>query len=881
MSDGRPGNATSIQIRNMGTPLFVIDGVQKDEGQFNNLDFNDIESISVLKDASASIYGVRAANGVVVVTTKKGKKDTRNSVNVNGYYGWQSMFKFPKPADISTYVKSYIQSDAITGNPSPRFNMDDLEKWKEGTERGYRPFDWYDYVLKTSPQSYIGVNTTGGSDKMTYYIAISHLSQDAAIRNYGGFYRTNVQFNLDANISESLKMGGSVNGRIEKRRHPGVPGGDDTWQALFAVYRNLPTARPFANDNPKYPTKTSSLNETNFGMLNYDLSGNFQETWKVVQLNYNVDYNFSNGLKAKGVFGYYLANKWMDNHEYTFKLYDYDEETDTYPVIFSMDNPWRERDVRHVEELMTQFQLNYDKMFGIHGINAMIAAETYKRDTPGFWIHSRPESNALGLIDYQSMDTFNDDGNNTQARVGFAGRLNYNYANKYLFDFSARYDGSWKFPPNDRWGFFPSASAGWRISEEAFWNNSFLGNTVSDFKIRASFGLLGDDNVSGYNAFDYLSGYNYRNGGAVLDGQYNIGTQPRGLPVTSLSWIEAKILDIGVDFGLFDNKLTGSLDYFRRQRDGLPAARYDVLIPAEAGFSLPNENLNSDVTKGFDGSMKWTNRFNELKYSVGGSFSYARFFDWHQYKPRFGNSWNEYRNSIDERYGYINWGYTAVGQFKSWDQIANHTVDNDGQGNKTLRPGDIIYKDENGDGIINWMDERPIGYRQDGTPIFNFGINITFDWKGFDLAMDFTGATGYTYEQNWESKNPFHDGGNNPQFYMENQWRLSDPTDTNSELIPGKYPTLIVGNGGHSNYWNSTFWKYNGRYIKLRNLEIGYTIPKSVAQKAGLYKARIYAMGQNLFSIDNLDGVDPEITNSSAVQYPTNRVVSLGFNLTF
>lgn len=880
-SDGRPGSSTSIQIRNMGTPLYVIDGVQKDEGQFNNIDFNDIESISILKDASAAIYGVRAANGVVVVTTKKGRKGDTNTVNVNAYYGWQDMFKFPKPADIGTYISSYIQSDAITGNPSPRFTQEDLAKWQEGTEKGYRPFDWHDYILRTSPQHYVGVNTSGGSEKINYYLAISNLAQESIIENYGGFYRTNVQFNIDADITDKLKIGGSMNGRIERRKNPGVPGGDDTWQALFAIYRNLPTARPFANDNPNYPTKTSALNETNFAMLNYELSGVYQEEWKVVQLNYNMEYEIAKGLKAKGVFGYYLANKWMDNHEYTYKLYDYDEETDTYPVLFSMDNPWRERDIRKVEEIMTQGQLDYNNSFGQHNISAVAAAETYLRHTPGFWIHSRPESNALRLIDYQSMDTFNDDGKNTQARIGYVGRINYNYAQKYLLDVSARYDGSWKFPPNERWGFFPSVSLGWRPSQEAFWSSVPVFNIFSDFKVRGSYGLLGDDNVGGYSPFDYLTGYTYRNGGAVLDNTYYIGTQPRGLPVTSISWLTAKILDVGIDFGLFDNKLMGSIDYFNRQRDGLPAARYDVLIPAEAGFSLPNENLNSDVHRGMDGYLKYNNRVRDFRYSIGGNFTYARMYDWHQYKPRFGNSWNVYRNSINERFGYINWGYEAVGQFQTWEEIANHPVDNDGQGNRSLRPGDIIYKDVNNDGVINGMDERPIGFRQGSTPIFNFGINLFGEWKNFDLALDFMGASGYTYQQNWESRNPFHDGGNNPQFYMENQWRLSDITDPQSELIPGKYPTLIVGNGGHANYWNSDFWKYNGRYIKLRNIELGYTLPSNWVQKAGMTRARAYVMGQNIFSIDNLDGIDPEISSESGVVYPTNRVISVGVNVTF
>ena len=225
MPDGRPGQATNISIRNMGTPLFVIDGVQKDEGQFNNLDFNDIENISVLKDASAAIYGVRAANGVVVVTTKKGKRGDNNEFNINSYYGWQNMFRFPKPASAATYIESYIQSDAILGIPNPQYTPDDLAKWEQGTEKRLPPpgtgmiTSW-----KRSPQKYISGSMSGGSEKINYYLSAGHLDQKSIIRNYGGFNRTNVQLNLEANVSDRLKIGGNLNGRIEKRRQPGVPG---------------------------------------------------------------------------------------------------------------------------------------------------------------------------------------------------------------------------------------------------------------------------------------------------------------------------------------------------------------------------------------------------------------------------------------------------------------------------------------------------------------------------------------------------------------------------------------------------------------------------------------------------------------------------------
>ncbi len=880
-ADGRPGASTSIQIRNMGTPLYVIDGIQSDEGQFNNIDFNDIEAISVLKDASASIYGVRAANGVVVVTTKKGTRNTKNTVAINSYYGWQSLYDFPRPATAATYIKNYIQSQTVQGAPNYSYTKDDYEKWLRGTEKGYVPFDWYDYIWKSGPQTYINANISGGSDKINYYLSVGNLNQDAIIVNYGGFNRTNVQMNINANISDRFKIGGGMNGRIERRVNPGVPEVDDYWMPRFGTYRNLPTRRPFANDNPLYPTLTSTNPATNFAWLNYELAGKFENTWRVVQLNFDAEYELFDGLKARALASYYLANQRLDNQEYTYKLYGYDESTDTYPVIFENNNPWRERTQGYVEEVTSNIQLSYNKTLGAHSFAAVIGAEAIKRDTPSTWVHSIPTSNALHLIDYETMDTYNDTGNNTQARLGYMGRFNYDYANKYLLEFSGRYDGSWKFPPNHRWGFFPSASAGWRISEEDFWRSSKLSGIFSDLKIRASYGLLGDDNVGGYNAFDYMDGYTYKNGGSVIDGKYTIGTVPRGLPVTTLSWIKANILNTGLDASFFEGKLTGSLDFFRRKRTGLPASRYDILLPSEVGFGLPQENLNSDLHMGYDFAAKWSSKVQDLTYSVGMNATYSRFYDWEQYKPRFSNSWNVYRNSIDKRYGYLNWGLEADGQFQSWEEIATWPIDNDRQGNRTLRPGDVKYKDINGDGVINWMDERPIGYRQDSTPILNFGFNFLFMWRGFDLAFDLTGGALSTWYQEWEQRNPFHDGGNNPQYYMENTWHLADIWDANSELIPGKYPMLLIGNSSHSNYWNSTFWKKNVRYIKLRNLEFGYTIPKSIVNKASISDLRLYVAGQNLFGLTNLIGVDPEIQDTNGLAYPTMRIINVGLTLKF
>jgi TonB-linked SusC/RagA family outer membrane protein len=671
-----------------------------------------------------------------------------------------------------------------------------------------------------------------------------------------------------------------MSGRIEKKVNPGVPG-DNIKAPFLALYRNLPTIRPYANDNPKYPAKTSSYGDSNFAILNYDISGREEETYRVVQLNFNVEYELLKGLKAKGLFSYFYSQKYSDIHEYTYKLYSYDEATDTYPVAFSMDNPFMTRNIYRKEELKGQLQLTYETKINNHEISAVVGAESFKKDNPEFYIHSIPPSNSINLFDYQSIDVFTDNGNRTEARLGYIGRLNYNYLKKYLFEASMRYDGSWKFPPNHRWGFFPSVSAGWRMSEEEFWHNSKFSSIFSDAKIRASYGLLGDDNVSNYNAFDYMDGYNYYKTGSVINGAYYIGAEPRGLPIKNISWIKAKIFDVGIDFGFLNNQFTGSLDYFNRNRTGLPDSRYDVLIPGEVGFDLPKENLNSDLHRGVDGSLVWRKFTGDFKYSIGGNFTYSRFYNWHKYKPRHGNSWDQYRNSTNERFGNISWGYEAIGQFKSWEEIATYPIDNDRQGNKTLRPGDIKYKDVNNDNIINSMDARPIGYAEGALPLLNYGLNFSFQWKNFDLAFDLTGSSFATWTQDRELRIPFTNAGNSPQYTMEDQWHLSDLNNPDSELIPGKYPTMLVGKDSHSNYWGSTFWVHNVNYVKLRNFQFGYTIPLKVLQKTGLKDMRVYVSGQNLFYITNVNGIDPEITSNSGIQYPTTRVVNLGVNIKF
>lgn len=882
MPNGEPGAVTKLNIRNMGTPLYVIDGMVSTEGSFNNLNFNDIESISVLKDASAAIYGLRSGNGVVVVTTKRGRKGEKAQINVDSYFGMQSWFRFPRPADADTYVRGLVQSATLTGGETG-LSPAQIEAWRNGTLRG---FDWYDFVVRRSaPQWYLGVNASGGGDKSNWYASLGRLDQKSVIHGYGGFERWNAQMNFDSQVGRRLKIGAGFNGRYEKTAHPAVPG-DDIWAAIFAIYRNPPVNRPYANDNPDYPAVTSNTMSSNFAILNYDRSGWYKDVVRVAQLNIHADWEITDGLTLRGQAGYYIGHRWYDNQEYTYDLYSYDEATDTYPVVYSLETPFRQRIVSTQQQITSQLQLIWEKRYGRHSISAVAVAETSKEEDPGFDTWSRPLSNSITTIDIETLEKYDDWGRREAVRAGFAGRINYSYDDRYLLEVAARYDGSWRYAPGKRWGFFPSVSGGWRVSQERFWRDAGFSRWFNTLKVRASYGLMGDegDGASLVEAFAWMPGFDYPSGGAALDGEWISGAVSKGLPITSISWLKVHMLDVGLDFGFFGNRLTGSVDYFRRVRRGLPESRYDVLLPEEVGFTLPKENLNSDMVTGVDGMISWNDTAGDWQYSVAGSFTYARFYDWHQYKPRFGNSWDSYRNSKWERMGNTTWGYVSDGQFSSWDEIRSFPVDIDGRGNSTLRPGDIKYKDINGDGVINHLDQRPIGYNgNDAPPALNFGFNIYVRWRDFDLTAQFAGGAVGTYHINYEVRNPFWDGGNTAQFILGDQWHLADPEDPSSELIPGRYPTSIAGNSEHSNYWTSDFWYRNVAYVKLKNLEIGWNLPRKWLARCGIQNMRIYLMGQNLFSIDNLRGfgIDPEIANESALAYPTSRLLGAGIKITF
>lgn len=892
-ADGRPGASAAIQIRNMGTPLYVIDGIQCEEGQFNNIDVNDVESITILKDASAAIYGLRAANGVVLVTTKSGKRGEKNQISANAYYGIQNFMRYPEVANASQFYEGRMQADLNTYGSTAR-TMEELNLWRQG-QGEYSSFDWQKFITnKNAPMWYGNVSATGGSERINYHFGVSHLDQKAMINGFN-FARTNLQSNIEANITKSLKIGARLSGRIEERHNVGVPGLDDYWQPYYAMFQNWPTQHAYANDNPNYVNATRN-NATGAAIFDRNITGYTDDIWKSATANVYAEWQSPiEGLKARVAYNYWIARNDQEQFEYTYKVYTYDKTNDSYNEQWGNQNPWRRRLKDEKVEQTFQAQLNYDHTFNqMHHVSGVLGIETFEKTRDWLQYNTLPTNNYIpltnGIADMQSMETKM----TTARRAGMVFRAAYDYKSTYFAEFSGRYDGSYLFQEGNRWGFFPAVSAGWRLSEESFMSGVKEATKLSNLKIRASWGQMGDDKLDvdddgdGYlddivSPYSYLNGYTYGSGNAVLNGNAMTGVVYRGIPITTLSWIKSTLINIGVDYGFLDDRLSGTFEVFQRKRTGLPALRYDVLIPTEVGFSLAKENLNSDYHKGLELGITWRDKVRDFSYSVGGNFTLARKMSGDSYKPRFGSSWDEYRNSTENRWANTNWGYEVVGRFQNYEQIQSYVVDNDGQGNTTMLPGDLIFKDQNGDGVINSLDERPIGYGLSQLPYINFGINTSFEWKGIDLKADFAGAAGQSYHMCWEVAYPFQGDGNSTAYLLTDSWHRADPTDANSEWIAGKFPaTRYAGNNVSFNKYSS-FWMHNTYYIKLRTLELGYTLPKSISSKFFVDRLRIYANAYNLFSIDNLSQyqLDPEIQSNSALVTPNLRTFSFGFNLNF
>ncbi len=876
---GRPGASTTIQIRNLGTPLYVIDGVPQSEGQFNNISTEDIENISVLKDASASLYGFRASNGVVLVTTKKGKTASKSSLNVSSYYQLQNITRYMSASNAGDYVRALAEAEQNAGI-TPTTTPEILEKWRNGTEKGFQGTDYRDYIIrKNAPQRYLNVNSSGGNDRMNYYVSLGGLTQDAILKQYN-FKRYNFQSNIEGTIVKGLKMGAQLSGRIESRHEPASTTTGSTYDNPFlAILTMWPTERLYANDNPNYINADINNPSRNPLIYNQDVIGKQDNVWNNFASIFYTSYQLPFGLNLKATYSYNYKQNKNELQRNSFNTFSYRPATDAYqPVAFNL--ALRNKAREEIRENFAQLQLNYATSIGEHNISALGAYEYASGYNQLLSISSVPPSNYSPIIRLLDINGFTDSVLVTK-RASFIGRFNYDYKHKYLLELLGRYDGSHIYAPGKRWGLFPGVSAGWRVGDEKFFSDN-MPKWINNVKLRASWGRTGQER--GVNAFDYLSGGNFGSGSYVFDNGLNTGIGVRGLPITNITWVTSTIKNIGLDLGFFNNHLTAEFDVFSRDLTGIPTPRYDVLVPSEVGYTLPAENLNSERTQGVEGIITYTNRSGEIGYTISANGTLGRRKIMDIYKPRFGNSWDQYRNQTNDRWADVHWGYQVTGQFQSMEEIKQYPVNNDGQGNRTQLPGDLIFKDVNGDGVISSLDERPIGYALGATPYASFGASAGVNYKGLSLMTDWAGATLQSYYRIFELAIPFQANHNAPDYIFNDRWHRADVFDPNSAWIPGKYPAIRrTGSGSHVNYANhSDYWITNVHYLRLKNLEVSYTLPKKIISVVGLSAVRVYVTGTNLFSFDNVKDIeiDPEISFNTGLVYPNLKLYTFGINVT-
>ena len=891
-----PGSFNAnFDIRGMGAPLIVIDGIPRETSDFQRLNPEDIEDISVLKDASAAIYGVRAGNGVVLVTTKKGTKDGKTKVTYNGSYTLQQPSKMPALADAFQTMTLYNERSMNNINGGSLIYKDaDFEAFRNGTRR---TTDWNSLIFSNiSPQTQHDVSISGGNEKTQYYIGIGSLYQEGFFKSGDlNYNKTNLRSNITSKIANGLTVDLNLSGVLDEQHNPYSTSSDiirNYWRqgVLFPAYAD--------KGNTMLNYDGLDLEENTVAKMTSDISGYRKYGQKSFQSSASLNYDFGTvlpllkGLSAKVLysFDYRMNDNTIFRKEYY--QYAYNESTDSYTKkLYNASSPSQlRREFYDQKQTLGQFLLNYNRTFGNHTFSGVYGFETQKNLRDNFYA----QRNLAFATDYLFAGVATDQigamssSNNDLREVAYSamiGRLNYAYGSRYIAEAQFRYDGSSYFAKNHQWGFFPSASLGWRISEEPLFKSIEALSFVNQLKLRASYGELGNDEsaaygwVSGYD-YPYTSGnaekgyYNQYAPGYMYGGNFVYGATPRALPYEAATWARSRTFDIGVDFEAWNGLFGCSFDYFDRHRDQL-LARPRGDLPTVVGADAPQENLNSDRHFGIDLELSHRNKIGNLQYRVKaiGTITRQKWLVDVEKNPA-GNSYDKWRNdNTNYRYQGIQFGYESAGRYSSWEDIRSYQIYKE----KDVLPGDYKYKDWNGDGEINSLDEHPYAYDQ--TPWVNYSLSFDCSYKHFDLNILFQGSA----LGSMEYKEPLYsiwgsNGGGTLTQYLD-RWHPMDPTvdpyDPNTKWISGYY-----GYTGRYPMSNSEFNRVSTAYLRLKSIELGYTLPKIKALSSS--SLRIFANAYNLITLTGVKFVDPEHPDDDLGRlYPLNKTYTVGMSLSF
>lgn len=865
-SSGQPGaDAAKLSIRGYGDALIIVDGIETD---FNTIDANQIESISILKDGSASIYGARAGNGVILVTTKRGIAG-KPIMTFNSSYTLQGITAMPKPASSGQYSemeREYWLNSGQAEELAP-FTAEQVQKYYDGTDPLYPNTNWYDELIRPwAPQQQHNLSIRGGSDAIKYYGFIGYLDQETVFKNNGGDYkRYNFQSNIDAKVSDNLSLNMTIASTIEDRNFPQISLGTGEASVWGYFWQTLPIYPAHLPDPTKVPFAFGAGTGGAHVVTNSEISGynntDNQNLKGSLALNYS--FKFIKGLSAKAFGNYekdYVSNKIFVK---PVNLYTYDPASEIYTLAgaYNSERYLSMRDDKS-RTLTGQFSLNYDNTFsGNHHITALALYEVV--DFKGDWMMAYRKGFLTSSIDQLFAGSTNGISNNGSAtemgRASYIGRLNYSYKNKYLLETIIRADASAKFPRETRWGYFPSVSLGWRIAQENLLKNM---TALDELKLRAGYGEAGLDNIGN---FQYLSGYEINNSSYILGPGPQQGLVSKGIANPYLTWVQTKTYNLGLDFSVYKRKLYLEGDVFYRDVVGIMASRI-ATVPNTFGSILPPENLNSSTDRGFELKVGTAGSHGKFDWDVSGNISWSRAKWNHIDEPAYTDSDQIRINTLSGQWVDRKFGFLSDGIFTTQEEIDALTFDQDLQGNILLKPGDIRYIDTNKDGKLDWKDQVEIG--KGTTPHWMVGLNINFKYQNFDLSALFQGAFGY---YNYLT---FKQGKNYASYVYDERWTVDN--NNSNVLIP-----RLGGSGTNSLY--SDFYYKKAGYLRLKALSLGYNISKKWLEKAKISQVRFSVSGTNLLTIDKLKRyyLDPEAPSGDRRYYPQQRTISFGASISF
>jgi TonB-dependent starch-binding outer membrane protein SusC len=869
---GEPGaDGATLRIRGSNTlgdnsPLVVVDGVAN--RGMEHINPNEIESITILKDASAAIYGSQAANGVILITTKRGTVG-KPKVTISMNAGVSQPTRTPEMADAAQYssmlneVNYYKSYNATTGKYSAgrntKYSAEDIQKFSDGSDPwGHPNTDWFGEVFQDwAGQNQESVSLSGGNENMKYFISMGAQYVGGIYKNSATSYKQyDFRTNIDGKVNKYIDVAFDVAGREEIRNYPTRSAGS-IFRMLMRGKPNMPAYWPNGDpgpdieygDNPAVTTTSATgydLGKTY--VLQTNLRANVKIPW-VEGLSVTMNGSFDKNIL--------FHKKW----ETPWYLYTWDGNADhvTTKGKRGLDTPQLSEDMSDGQRLSGNAYATYDKTISeIHNIKVMAGIERRSGFTDMFNAFRKNYiSGAIDQLFAGASDQYmsNSGSANQSAYMSYFGRVNYDLNKKYMAEFVWRYDGSYKFPEDKRFGFFPGISVGWRMSDETFWKDNI--NFINDFKLRGSWGQTGNDRIDEYQ---YLATYGFQDGRSYVFGSSdNKLLNETKIPNPQVTWEIANQANIGFDALLLDSKFSLSADYFNNVRSQILIKR-NASVPNSTGLSLPPENIGKVENSGFEGALGYHGESGDFQYDFGinGSYSKNKIVFWDE-TPGIPS----YQQSTGRPMGSSLY-YNAIGIFKDKAQIdaTPHWAG--------AQPGDVIFEDVGGpdgvpDGVIDGLDR--VMNEKSNIPRFIGGLTASLRYKDFDLSLLFQGATGSVQYVRAESG----EIGNYYKQYADERW-TPENTDATSPRAWNR----------DEEYWGSqanTFWLQNMNYLRLKNFEVGYNLPSALDKKLGIGSLRIYINGQNVFTFTEEKLIDPE--QQQGTDYPLQRVINGGITLTF